>query len=393
MRGRRLVCLALFVVCCGIWAPRTARADFDRIKIAVLDFDLRGEGYETEDMGSIVAEWFITALVNDGRFDVVERRLLQKVLEEQKLSVSGVVDESSATQLGRLLGVKAIISGSLMRFSNVMEVNARIIDVESASIIAAESVKSTTAIRLEDLVIEMSDKIIKDFPLEGYIVYREGDRVTIDLGRRAGVRPGMHFIVYKEGAVMKHPKTGEVLDVEKIRTGEIEVLRVQDKIAVADVRSEKAPGMIQYGQLVKSSAVEGHVAGVPADLAAPNPPPPPAPSRSIVTSVPREVPPSRREPAPEVVRYIQMLHSSDPREVRNAAKTIMRNYLHNEDCLDAAEEVLLQGYKIKPRDGYHVDAMSWIAKVLKASNLPKYRATLSLVAHEAPNDKLRKYAR
>jgi len=60
------------------------------------------------------------------------------------------VDEDSTTQLGKLLGVKVIISGSVMRFQNIMEVNARIIDVKSASIIAAaESAKSTTAIRLE----------------------------------------------------------------------------------------------------------------------------------------------------------------------------------------------------------------------------------------------------
>lgn len=43
-----------------------------------------------------------------------------------------------------------------------MEVNARIIDVESASIITAESVKSTTAIKLEDLVVQMAEKIIKE---------------------------------------------------------------------------------------------------------------------------------------------------------------------------------------------------------------------------------------
>jgi len=242
----------LLLVFCMISMPLSAKAEFQKTKLAVLDFQLQGVGFETADMGKIVAEWLITALVKEGRFEVVERRLLRKVLEEQKLIMTGIVDENSATQLGKLLGVKVIISGSVMRFQNIMEVNARIIDVESASIITAESVKSTTAIRLEDLVVQMAEKIIKDFPLEGYVVNRSEDRVTIDLGKRAGVKHGMQFIVYKEGKLIKHPKTGEVLDVEKVETGKIEVSSVTDKIATAKILKEGSPDAIKYGQMVKS---------------------------------------------------------------------------------------------------------------------------------------------
>ena len=85
-----------------------AGADFQKTKIAVLDFQLQGKGYETEDMGKLVAEWLVTALVKEGRFDVVERRLPEKILNEQKLVMTGVVNESSATKLGKLLGVKVI---------------------------------------------------------------------------------------------------------------------------------------------------------------------------------------------------------------------------------------------------------------------------------------------
>lgn len=248
---KRLVVI-LLISAGMISMPLSAKAEFEKTKIAVLDFQLQGVGYETTDMGKIVAEWLITALVKEGRFEVVERRLLRKVLEEQKLVMTGIVDENSATQLGKLLGVKVIISGSVMRFQNIMEVNARIIDIESASIITAESVKSTTAIRLEGLVVQMADKIIKDFPLEGYVVNRSEDRVTIDLGKLAGVKRDMQFIVYKEGKLIKHPKTGEVLDVEKIETGKIKVSSVTDKIAMAKILQEASPDAIKYGQMVKS---------------------------------------------------------------------------------------------------------------------------------------------
>ncbi len=233
-------------------SPSAAVADFERTKIAVLDFTIQGKGHETEDMGQIVAEWLITAFVKEGRFDVIERRLLKKILGEQELGATGVLDQDSVSQLGKLLGVKVVISGSVMRFQNIIEVNARIIDVESASIIAAESVKDTSAIGLEALVVSMAEKIIKDFPLEGYIVHRVKDVVSIDLGKRLGVKRKMQFVAYKEGEVIKHPTTGEILDVETIDTGLIEIIKVGSKVSKAIIIKEQSPNAIAYGQRVKS---------------------------------------------------------------------------------------------------------------------------------------------
>jgi len=139
-----------------------------------------------------------------------------------------------------------------MRFQNVIEVNARIIDVESASIIAAESVKDTTAIGLEKLVFSMAEKIIKDFPLEGYIVHRAKNVVSIDLGKRFGVKRKMQFVTFIQGDVIKHPTTGEILDVETIETGVIEIIKVGSKISKAIIIKEQSPNAIVYGQRVKS---------------------------------------------------------------------------------------------------------------------------------------------
>jgi hypothetical protein len=152
-----------------------------------------------------------------------------------------------------VLGAKVVITGSVLHYQNVVEVNARIIEVESSSIIAAESAKSANTVRLEELVVQMTDKIIKDFPLEGYVVSRDKDTVLIDLGRLAGVKRGMLFIAYREGRVIKHPKTGEVLDVETIELGELEIAEVSQKTASGVVIKEEAPDAIAYGVMVRSA--------------------------------------------------------------------------------------------------------------------------------------------
>jgi len=366
----------------------TAQADFKKTKIAVLDFNLQGNNFETKDMGKIVAEWFITALVKEGRFEVVERGMLQKIIAEQKLALSGVVDESTATQLGKVLGVKVVITGTVMKLQGITEINARIIDVESASIITAENVRSTSAASLQQLVVRMSEKIIKNFPLEGYIVKRSGKKVTIDLGRLAGVKKDMEFLVYKEGNVIKHPKTGEVLDVEQIETGKVKITVVRDTIADGMIDKESGHAAIGYGQLVKS------VRGPLKPLPAPNVYQPPAVQ---VNAAPAMVSvsvnaPTRGKPAAGASQYIKQIKSENAISQRDAAKRIIRGRLYDTSVMDVVEKYLLRGYKIKGRDRNHVDAMSWMCKALGASGNSKYRKTLTAVSRDAANRKLRGYA-
>ena len=102
------------------------------------------------------------------------------------------------------------------------------------------------------ILVKMAKKINRDFPLEGYIVHRDDKKVLIDLGKRAGVKSGMQFIVFEEGNVIRHPKTGEVLDVQRIETGTIKVKCININTAEAEILSEATPGAIKYSQLVKS---------------------------------------------------------------------------------------------------------------------------------------------
>ncbi len=357
----------------------SSAADFRKTKIAVLDFQLQGEGFETKDMGTIVAEWFITALVKAGRFEVIERGMIQKLLDEQKLSMSGIVDETTATKIGKVLGVKTIIRGSVMKLQSVIEINARIIDVETASIVAAENVKSTAAVRLQDLVVQMSEKIIKNFPLEGYIVNKADSKVTIDLGRLAGVKEAMEFSVYKEGKIIKHPKTGAIIDVQRIETGKIVVTDVREKISEGKILQEESPGSISYGQLV--SSVVGNLQPVPKEL-------PPDTALEKALSSPTKTSPkgdSRND-------VVGMLKSSRMTDKEAAAKIVAKLYANDQAILDIVNDELLKGYNSSSGDRDFVEAMAWLCNALGASGQARYVSTLEKVSREAPNKKLQKYA-
>lgn len=105
--------------------------------IAVVEFaDL--EGHVT-NFGRFLAEELITRLHETEKFKVIERQLLNQVIKEQKLTLTGIIDPTSAKQLGRLLGVDAIVSGSISDLGRTLKVNARLISTETGEIFAVAS--------------------------------------------------------------------------------------------------------------------------------------------------------------------------------------------------------------------------------------------------------------
>lgn len=82
-----------------------------KIKIAVIEFsDLQDN---VTNLGKYLSEELISRLFYKDMLEVVERSLLKKVIDEYKLSLSGIADPSSAKKLGHILGIDAICSGTI----------------------------------------------------------------------------------------------------------------------------------------------------------------------------------------------------------------------------------------------------------------------------------------
>ncbi len=107
----------------------------EKIKLAVVDFvELQGTA---SDFGAYLAEQLTTELFKTGRFDVIERRLIGKLLEEQKLAATGVLDAVSAQKIGSVFGVKAIVTGTYTLLASHVKVNARIVSTDSGNVFGA----------------------------------------------------------------------------------------------------------------------------------------------------------------------------------------------------------------------------------------------------------------
>lgn len=104
--------------------------------IAVLDFtDLQGT---VTELGRFLAEELSTNLVTGKkRFDVIDRANLSRLLDENKLSRSGLVDPENIKRLGKIAGVDALVIGTVTPLGKSLRVTAKVINTESAKIVGA----------------------------------------------------------------------------------------------------------------------------------------------------------------------------------------------------------------------------------------------------------------
>jgi len=92
-------------------------------RVAILNFEygtvqssvaaIFGTNY---DVGKGISDLLVQKLVQDGKYSVIERNALDKVLAEQNFSNSDRADSTTAAKIGRILGVDAVILGSITQF-------------------------------------------------------------------------------------------------------------------------------------------------------------------------------------------------------------------------------------------------------------------------------------
>jgi curli biogenesis system outer membrane secretion channel CsgG len=147
-----------------------------RASIAISRFDNKApnRGYYNNGVGDGMADMLTTALVSTGCFKVVDRQNLKGVMDEMGLQQSGLVDQATASRVGKLVGADIIVTAAVTEFEENtggskakvggglfgkvggvlgglaagsakahMAVDLRITDVQTSEILGATSVKGT----------------------------------------------------------------------------------------------------------------------------------------------------------------------------------------------------------------------------------------------------------
>lgn len=286
----RLAPALALVLCVGLPKPAFAQA---KIRIAIWDFqnNAANHGWDFYDkLGPAARDDVDTAIgENDAlsaKFSVIERDKLELVMKEQGLGQSGAVDPQTAAKVGKMLGVRFIVTGAVDTFdiqttrggigmfggqktTAKVSINIRFIDTTTAERVVAVSADgeiskggghigsanlssseqfgiASDAIQKasKDIVakLAMADAITKLTASQGStggidarVIKVDGTNVYLNIGAQAGVKVGDVFQIFEPGEALIDPATGANLGSTEKHTGSCTVTQVQDKFSVATV--------------------------------------------------------------------------------------------------------------------------------------------------------------
>ncbi len=142
----------MFVMCLSVSAQQGSR-------VAIFDPTSSGTSID-EGTKVAIREIISSTIVNIGDYNIVERSMLEKVMQEQSFSNSGVVDDSQATEIGKLAGANKVIVSVITMTGGRNMLSIKMIDVKTASV-ERQKVKVVTSGELLDIIEPMTLSLIE----------------------------------------------------------------------------------------------------------------------------------------------------------------------------------------------------------------------------------------
>lgn len=149
---RHIYIMLFMLVCLQTFADNT------KLRIAVFDPTSNGTSID-EGTKMAIREIISSTIVNAGNYDIVERSLLEKVMQEQSFSNSGAVDDNDATEIGKLAGANKIVLSVVTLTGGRNMLSVKIIDVKTANV-ERQRVKVVASGELLDVVEPLTLSLI-----------------------------------------------------------------------------------------------------------------------------------------------------------------------------------------------------------------------------------------
>ena len=153
-------------------APEQAKAEAGKSTVvyptAILAFQERGSG--VKDYGAKMADIIFASLAANPDLFLVDRADLQKTLQEHELNLSGVVSPDKAVQIGKLVGAKILITGSVVDADKTIYLIAKIIGTETSRVLSA-TVQGKSSDDLSPMVEKLAKQVAE-------IITKDADKLV-----------------------------------------------------------------------------------------------------------------------------------------------------------------------------------------------------------------------
>lgn len=269
-------------------------------KIIVCVDQFEGAGKLGWDEGPVMAAMLTDALMQSGRFLVVERPKLDNALKEQDLSAAGRINQQTARQIGQIVGAQFLIQGTVTQFepgesgqsgrvgipiggfgsvgvggskvTSKVAMQLRIIDLTTTVVLSTHKAEETathksigadvyakgfsvggdqfkktplgeTAEKCINKCVDHIVSVLGNQPFRARVAAVEGKTIIINAGTNRGVNSGMTLNAMKQGKTITDPDTGLPLEVQFTKTATVKVDSVSEKTAKCSLVDGKTPAV------------------------------------------------------------------------------------------------------------------------------------------------------
>lgn len=209
--------------------------------LTFVDFQEKGGLNERDGFSTVLMSQLADHLNASGRVKVVERVLIERLLEELNLGSSELANPETALKLGKVLAARLIGTGSLYYLPQGTLLNLRLIDTETSAIpqVMTRQISPQGSLEKElfHLNREILRTIVKKYPLHGYVVKAMDDQVMLNIGSKQGVVSGTRFEVIEDQASVTYK--GKSLQSSPKIIAQLEVVQVEPDLCYAKVLNKE----------------------------------------------------------------------------------------------------------------------------------------------------------
>jgi tetratricopeptide (TPR) repeat protein len=211
--------------------------------LAFVDFEEKGALGERDGISTVLTADLAGKLNSSGRVKVVDRIIMDRLLEELKIGSSGLADPETQLKLGRILAAKVMGTGVVFNLPDTSLLRMRLIDTETTAITKVINQNIGSDERFEDdvnsLNRELLATVIKEYPVKGYVVTNRDGSLMINVGSNQGVVTGTKFNIIEEQPAAEYK--GKLLKASAKIVGEIEVTSTELDFSSAKIVRQERP--------------------------------------------------------------------------------------------------------------------------------------------------------
>ena len=170
--------------------------------------EFREQGYSLQEgEGRLLVSGISEQVLQQSRVQLVERALLDKLLQELKFGSTEMIDRSTALSLGRILAARLILSGQVLHSEVQTQVSLRLVETETGRISATVSEAFGSSLPATIMSDGLANNLLKElsrlYPLRGKIADIKDKGVWLNIGAKVGVRTGQQFKLVDQDLILE----------------------------------------------------------------------------------------------------------------------------------------------------------------------------------------------